>query len=29
MLGFVFVLALHIGCDQLRLITHDDMGALC
>ena len=23
------MLALHVGCGQLRLITHDEVGALC
>lgn len=29
MLSFIFMLALHIGCCKLSLITHDEVGALC
>lgn len=28
-LRFIFMLALHMGCGQPRLITHDQVGALC
>lgn len=29
MLGFIFMLAMHMGCGKLNLITHNEVGALC